>query len=323
MNKLGKNGPDVSAIGLGCMGMSGMYGLTSDEESVATIQAALDKGVSLLNTGDFYGMGHNELLIGKAIKGRRDSAFIAVKFGALRGPDGNWNGLDTRPVAVKNFVAYSLKRLECETIDLYQPCRVDPTVPIEETVAAISELVKAGYVRHIGLSEVSPETLRRAHKVHPITAVEIEYSLLDRQIESDLLPVARELGVAIVAYGVLGRGLIKSGPVQIGAQDYRAYLPRFNSENFDKNRSLVEAVQKLAEEKKVSASQIAVAWVLSQGQDIFPLVGAKTREQLTDAVGALSVKLSKDDLTYLDQAFPVGIAAGTRYPEEQMASLNG
>ncbi|MBC7999924.1 MAG: aldo/keto reductase [Leptolyngbya sp.] len=324
LNKLGTDGPLVSALGLGCMGMSGLYGQTSDEESILTIQAALDEGISFLNTGDFYGVGHNEMLIGEAIKGRREQAFISVKYGALRSPDGGWTGLNTSPQATKNFLSYSLTRLKTDYVDLYQPCRVDPSIPIEETVAGIAELVKAGYVKQIGLSEVSANTLRRAHAVHPIAAVEIEFSLMDRNIETELLPTARELGVAIVAYGVLSRGLIQSkGQVQVGEKDYRAYLPRFSGENFEKNQNLVQKLQELAEAKGASASQLAFAWVMHHGDDIVPLVGAKTRQRLSEALGSLDVKLTEQDLKTLDELFPPGVTAGDRYAKEQMAMVNG
>lgn len=324
LNKLGSDGPLVSALGLGCMGMSGLYGETSDAESILTIQAALDEGISFLNTGDFYGVGHNEMLIGEAIKGRREQAFISVKYGALRSPEGGWTGLNTHPQATKNFLSYSLTRLQTDYVDLYQPCRVDPSLPIEETVAGIAELVKAGYVKHIGLSEVSAKTLRRAHAVHPIAAVEIEFSLMDRNIETELLPTARELGVAIVAYGVLSRGLIQSkGQVQVGDKDYRAYLPRFSGENFEKNQNLVQQLQELAEAKGASASQLAFAWVMHHGDDIVPLVGAKTRQRLSEALGSLNVKLTEQDLKTLDELFPPGVTAGDRYAKEQMAMVNG
>lgn len=324
LNKLGSDGPLVSALGLGCMGMSGLYGETSDEESILTIQAALDEGISFLNTGDFYGVGHNEMLIGEAIKGRREQAFISVKYGALRSPEGGWTGLNTHPQATKNFLSYSLTRLKTDYVDLYQPCRVDPSLPIEETVAGIAELVKAGYVKHIGLSEVSAETLRKAHAVHPIAAVEIEFSLMDRNIETELLPTARELGVAIVAYGVLSRGLIQSkGQVQVGDKDYRAYLPRFSGENFEKNQNLVQQLQALAETKGASASQLAFAWVMHHGDDIVPLVGAKTRQRLSEALESLKVKLTEQDLKTLDELFPPGVTAGDRYAKEQMAMVNG
>jgi aryl-alcohol dehydrogenase-like predicted oxidoreductase len=324
LNRLGKDGPLVSALGLGCMGMSGIYGQTSVDEGILTIQAALDEGINFLNTGDFYGVGHNELLIGEALKGRREQAFISVKYGALRSPDGGWTGINTDPQATRNFLSYSLTRLKTDYVDLYQPCRVDPAVPIEETVGAISDLVKAGFVKHIGLSEVSAKTLRTAHAVHPITAVEIEYSLMDRDIESELLPTARELGISVIAYGVLSRGLIQSsGQVKFGDQDYRSHLPRFSGPNFEKNQNLVQQLQELAQKKGVKASQIAFAWVMHQGGDIVPLVGAKTRERLSEALASLDVELTEQDLETLNQLFPLGVTAGDRYPKEQMAMVNG
>ncbi|MDR3615429.1 MAG: aldo/keto reductase [Candidatus Obscuribacterales bacterium] len=321
---LGKNGPLLAPIGLGCMGLSGLYGKTDDDASVKVIQAALDHGINLLNTGDFYGMGHNEMLVGRAIKGRRDKAFVSVKYGALRSPDGAFNGMDNRPAATKNFLSYSLVRLGVDHVDLYQPARKDPTVPIEETVGAIAELIKAGFVRHIGLSEVSGATLRRAHAVHPISAVEHEYSLIDREIEDDLLPVAQELGVAIVAYGVLSRGMIQSkGKVQIKPNDFRAHLPRFSGENLERNNAIVQKLQDLAAEKNATATQIAFAWVISRGENIFPLVGAKSIEQLNECLASQTVKLNSDELAKLDSWFAPGSVAGTRYPEPMMAMLKG
>ncbi len=322
--KLGASGPLLNPLGLGCMSLSGLYGSVSDETGIKVIHSALDKGLDIFNTGDFYGTGHNELLLGRAIKDRRDKAFISVKFGALRSPDGGWVGFDARPAATKNFLTYSLTRLGVDYVDLYQPARIDPAVPIEETIGAISELVKGGYVRHIGLSEVSPATLRRAHSVHPISAVEIEYSLFDREIETELIPTVRELGVAIMSYGVLSRGMIQSqGKVQVKEKDYRAHLPRFSGENLERNLQLVAKLQKLAAEKKITATQLAFAWVLSRGKDIFALTGAKSIEQLTEVVGAESVTLSEADLSLLNEWFPLGVAAGDRYGKPQMAMLNG
>ena len=321
---LGKNGPLIAPLGLGCMGLSGLYGKTNDDASVKVIQAALDHGISLLNTGDFYGMGHNEMLVGRAIKDRRHKAFVSVKYGALRSPDGAFNGMDNRPAATKNFLSYSLVRLGVDHVDLYQPARKDPGVPIEETVGAIAELIKAGFVRHIGLSEVSGDTLRRAHAVHPIAAVEHEYSLFDRDIEDDLLPTARELGVAIVAYGVLSRGMIQSqGKVQIKPNDFRAHLPRFSGENLERNNAIVQKLQDLAAQKNATATQVAFAWVISRGENIFPLVGAKSIEQLNECLVSQTVKLSSDELATLDSWFAPGAVAGTRYPEPMMAMLKG
>ena len=322
--KLGKSGPELSPLGLGCMGLSGVYGKVEDETGIKVIHAALDQGMQIFNTGDFYNNGHNEMLLGRALKDRRDKAFISVKFGALRSPDGGFGGFDARPQATKNFLTYSLNRLGVDYIDLYQPARVDPAVPIEETVGAISEMVKAGYVRHLGLSEVSPATLRRAHAVHPVAAVEIEYSLFDRELEAELLPTVRELGSSIMSYGVLSRGMIQSnGQVQIKENDYRAHLPRFIGDNLKHNQELVGKLQKLAAEKNATGTQLAFAWVLSRGSEVFALVGAKSPEQLSEIIAAQSVKLSTADLDLLDQWFPVGVAAGTRYGAPQMAMLNG
>jgi len=323
---LGPNGPAVSALGLGCMGMSDFYGPADRGESIASIHDAIEAGVTLLDTGDFYGSGHNELLINEALRGRRrEELFIAVKFGALRSPKGEFVGLDCRPAAVKNFLACTLRRLGTDHVDLYQPARVDPAVPIEETVGAIKEMVEAGYVRHIGLSEAGAETLRRAHAVHPIAWLQIEYSLLSRGIEAEILPAARELGVAIAAYGVLSRGLLSghwsaAGPQ--GAQDFRAHLPRFSGANLERNLALVEAVREIARERGASAAQFAIAWVLAQGRDIVPLVGARRRDRLAEALGAAGLRLSADDLARLEAAVPAGAAAGERYAAAHMAQLD-
>jgi aryl-alcohol dehydrogenase-like predicted oxidoreductase len=319
--KLGVNGPEVSAIGLGCMGMSGMYGPSDEAESVATIQMALERGVNLLDTGDFYGMGHNELLIRKAIDGRRDQAFIAVKFGAMRAPDGSFIGLDVRPEAVKNSLSYTLQRLGTDYVDLYQPARVDSRVPIEETVGAIKELVQQGYVRHLGISEASADTLRRAHKVHPVSALQIEYSLMSRGIESETLPATQELGVAITAYGVLSRGLL-SGSRPSSPQDFRAHLPRFTGENLQRNQKLVDALGVIASEHNATTSQIAIAWVAARGGNVIPLVGARSRKRLEESLGAIELKLSPEDLARMEAAVPAEAVAGTRYSEDQMAWLD-
>ena len=324
--QLGKNGPTISALGLGCMGMSDFYGPASRSESIATIHAALDAGVTLLDTGDFYGMGHNELLLHEALAGgRREDVFIAVKFGALRSPDGNFIGFDGRPEAVKTSLAYTLKRLGTDYIDLYQPARIDPTVPIEETVGAISEMVKAGYVRHIGLSEAGVDALRRAHAIHPITWLQIEYSLLSRGIEDDILPTVRELGIAVTAYGVLSRGLLSghwSKERSEQAQDFRGHLPRFSGENLDRNLSLVEALRLIAQEQSATVAQVAIAWVLSRGNDIVPLIGARRRDRLNEALGALDLHLSEDDLARIEAAVPLDAVAGDRYDPGQMAMLD-
>jgi aryl-alcohol dehydrogenase-like predicted oxidoreductase len=303
------------------MGMSGMYGATDETESVATIHAALDAGVTLLDTGDYYGAGHNELLLGRALRGRRDQALLSVKFGALRGPDGSWLGIDTRPSAVSNFVAYSLTRLRVDHIDIYRPGRLDPQVPIEETIGAIAELVKAGYVRSIGLSEVGPETIRRAHAVHPIADVQIEYSLISRRPEEKILPLLRELGIGLTAYGVLSRGLL-SGSRPTSPRDLRAHLPRFTSENLARNEPLVAALQRLAAEKGATASQLAIAWVLSRGDSVVPVIGARTRTQLSESLAALEIELSAADVARLEETVPASAVAGTRYDERQMHSLD-
>jgi aryl-alcohol dehydrogenase-like predicted oxidoreductase len=323
--QLGKSGPRVSALGLGCMGMSGMYGPADRAESIATIHAALDAGITLLDTGDFYGMGHNEMLIAEALKGvPREKFLVSVKFGALRDPARGWIGVDTRPAAVKTFLAYSLQRLGVDYIDIYRPARLDPQVPIEETVGAIADMVKAGYVRHIGLSEIGAETLRRAAAVAPICDLQIEYSLISRGIEKDILPAARELGVGITAYGVLSRGLI-SGHWQKGAlapADFRAHSPRFQGANVDANLALVAALRKVAEAKGVTVAQVAIAWVAAQGKDIVPLVGARRRDRLAEALGALAVTLSPQDLAAIERAVPKGAAVGDRYPAMAMADLD-
>ncbi|MEH2400005.1 aldo/keto reductase [Nostoc sp.] len=324
--QLGKNGQTISALGLGCMGMSDAYGPADREESIATIHAALDTGFTLLDTGDFYGMGHNELLLHEALAGRRrEDVFIAVKFGALRSPDGNFIGFDGRPEAVKTSLAYTLKRLGTDYIDLYQPARLDPRVPIEDTVGAISEMVKAGYVRQIGLSEVGADTIRRAHAIHPITWLQIEYSLLSRGIENDILPTVRELGIAVTAYGVLSRGLLSghwSKERSEQAQDPRGHLPRFSGENLDRNLLLVEALRLIAQEHSATVAQVAIAWVLSRGNDIVPLIGARRRDRLNEALGALDLHLGEDDLARIEAAVPLDAVAGDRYAPEQMAMLD-
>jgi pyridoxine 4-dehydrogenase len=324
--QLGAAGPRVSQLGLGCMGMSDLYGPADRNESIATIHAAFEAGVTLLDTGDFYGMGHNELLIRDALAGRsRDDAVISVKFGALRGPDGAWIGYDARPQAVKNFAAYSLRRLGVDHIDIYRPARLDPSVPIEDTVGAIAELVKAGYVRHIGLSEVSAATLRRAHAVHPISDLQIEYSMISRGIEAAILPAARELGIGITAYGVLSRGLISGhwSKGRAGEPDFRGQLsPRFQGANLDANLALVERVRSIAGEMGASVAQVAIAWVLAQGADIVPLVGARSRERLREALGAVKLVLSQADLAKLAEAMPAGAVAGERYNPQQLAHLD-
>ncbi|MET8878969.1 aldo/keto reductase [Streptomyces rubiginosohelvolus] len=321
---LGATGPAVSALGLGAMGMSDAYGPTDRTESVATVQAALDAGVTLIDTGDFYAMGHNELLLAEALRGRdRDSYALSVKFGALRGPGHDFLGQDGRPEAVKNFLAHSLTRLGTDHIDIYRPARLDPAVPIEETVGAIKEMVDAGYVRHIGLSEVDAATIRRAHAVHPIADLQIEYSLISRAVEADVLPTLRELGIGLTAYGVLGRGLISGhwSPARSVPGDSRGFGPRFASGNVEHNLALVDALRRVAEAKGRTVAQLAIAWVAAQGQDIVPLVGARTRERLTEALTAPDLELTADDLTEIEKAVPPGSARGDRYPSAFMASL--
>jgi aryl-alcohol dehydrogenase-like predicted oxidoreductase len=303
------------------MGMSGMYGATDDGESIATIHAALDAGVTLLDTGDFYGAGHNEMLIGRALKDRRDRALLSVKFGALRSPDGGWGGVDARPAAVKNFAAYSLKRLGVDHIDIYRPARLDPNVPIEDTVGAIADLIRAGYVRHVGLSEVGPDTIRRAHAVHLIGDLQIEYSLISRGPESGIFPLLNELGISVTAYGVLSRGLL-SGSRPAGRGDFRAHLPRFSGENFSRNETLIEGLKQLAAEKGLLPAQLAIAWVLAKGPNIIPVMGARTRKQLSESLEALQVKLSDSDMTRIEKAIPASAVAGTRYDERQMRMLD-
>jgi aryl-alcohol dehydrogenase-like predicted oxidoreductase len=328
--QLGSYGPTVSAIGLGTMGMSDLYGPTDRAESIATIHAALDQGVTLLDTSDFYGMGHNEMLIGEALKGRRrDQVQISVKFGGLRGPaPGEWNGYDSRPVAARNFVAYSLRRLGVEYIDIYRPARLDPNVPIEDTVGAIAELIKQGYVRHVGLSEVGAKTIRRAQAVHPVADLQIEYSLISRGIEREILPTCRELGIGITAYGVLSRGLI-SGHWQKSKDikgDFRGMAPRFQGANLDSNLALVEKLRAIANTLGVSVAQVAIAWVHAQAAartaSIVPLVGARRRDRLAEALGALDVSLSAEDLAEIERAIPQDAAAGARYPEVLLAHLD-
>ena len=324
--QLGKSGPTTSAIGLGCMGMSDFYGPADRSESINTIHAALDAGVTLLDTGDFYGMGHNEMLIREALSsGHRGNVQISVKFGALREVERNWNGFDSRPAAVKNFLAYSLQRLGVEAIDIYRPARLDPNVPIEDTIGALSEMVKKGYIKHVGLSEVGSETIRRAHAVHPIVDLQIEYSLVSRGIESDILKTCRELGIGITAYGVLSRGLISghwSKDRAATAQDFRRNNPRFQGDNLDRNLALVDALRAIAGDLRATPAQVAIAWVAAQGDDIVPLVGARRRERLTEALGALDVELTNAHLAALAKAVPPGIASGGRYPDAQLVHMD-
>ncbi|HZW92333.1 MAG TPA: aldo/keto reductase [Candidatus Eremiobacteraceae bacterium] len=323
LRKLGRSGPSVSALGLGCMGMSALYGPADEKESLATIHAALEAGISLLDTGDFYGMGHNETLVRQAIQGRRDQAFVCVKFGAQRSPDGQFVGVDTRPASVKNFLAYSLQRLGTDYIDLYQPARVDRSVPIEDTVGAIADMEKAGYVRCIGLSEASVETLRRANSIHPIAALQIEYSIITRDIESDVMPALRKLGVGVTAYSVLSRGLLAGKTSSFARGDFRAHLPRFAAENLQANLKIIEALKQISAERRITVSQLCIAWAINRGEDIIPLIGARTRAQLQEALGAVDISLTGSELERIEKAVPVNAVAGTRYGAEQMAMLNG
>lgn len=323
--QLGPTGPTVSALGLGAMGMSDFYGAADEGESISTIHASLDAGITLIDTGDFYGMGHNEMLIGEVLKqgSKRDKAILSVKYGAQRAPDGAFLGFASDPASTKTAVAYTLKRLRVDYIDIYRPARVSPMVPIEDTVGAIADLVKAGYVRHIGLSEAGAETIRRAHKVHPIVDLQIEYSILTRGVEDKILPVLRELGIGLTAYGVLSRGLISESALGGGSiGGFRSHSPRFRGENLGKNLTLVQALKAIADEKGCSVAQLAIAWVASRGDDIVPLVGARKRERLVDALGALDVTITPDDLARIDAAAPVGATAGARYAPEQMAMLD-
>ena len=324
--QLGRQGLVVSAIGLGCMGMSDMYGGTERSESIATVHAALDAGITLLDTGDFYGMGHNEMLLGEALVGRnRDSYQLSVKFGAQRGPGGEWLGYDARPAAVKTALAYSLKRLRTDYVDIYRPARLDPNVPIEDTVGAIADLVKAGYVRNLGLSEMGAQTIKRANAVLPVCDLQIEYSLISRGIEQAILPACRELGIGITAYGVLSRGLISghwSADRSENARDFRTHSPRFKGANLEHNLALVERMRELAQAHHISVAQLAIAWALARGDDIVPLIGARTRARLAEALPALDVALGASDLAAIETAVPADAAMGNRYNKQGMASLD-
>jgi aryl-alcohol dehydrogenase-like predicted oxidoreductase len=325
--QLGSTGPTVSALGLGCMGMSDFYGgagsAADEAESVATIHAALDAGVTLLDTGDFYGMGHNELLIREALRGRRrDGVVLSVKFGAQRTPGGQFIGYDTSPKAVKTALAYSLKRLGTDYVDVYRPSRLDPAVPIEDTAGAVQEMIQAGYVRHLGLSEMSAETVRRAHAVQPVVDLQIEYSLLSRGVEREILPALRALGVGVTAYGVLSRGLISDQAATVAGVGFRAALPRFQGENLRHNLSLVDAMRAVAADAGCTVPQLAIAWALARGEDVVPLVGTRRRARLAEALGALDVALAPELVARLEAAVPAGAAAGARYPAEGMAALD-
>ncbi len=320
---LGTTGPTVSALGLGCMGMSGAYGDADEDESIRTIHTALDAGITLLDTGDFYGMGHNELLLHRALDGRdRDDYLLSVKFGGMRDPDGRFLGFDGRPAAVANFLAYSLNRLGVDHIDIYRPGRLDPDVPIEETVGAIAEQIERGRVRHIGLSEVGSQTIRRAAAVHPISDLQIEYSVLTRGIEDDILDTCRELGIGITAYGVLSRGLIGSSRQEFQADDVHAAWPRFQGDNLDHNLQLVAGLEAIAARHELTVAQLAIAWVAAQGSDVVPLVGMKKAARVQPAVDALAATLTADDLADIDRVLPADAVAGSRYPDALMSSLD-
>jgi aryl-alcohol dehydrogenase-like predicted oxidoreductase len=327
---LGRGGPVVSRAGLGLMGMSGIYGQADDQESLATIHAAVDAGITLLDTGDFYGMGHNELLLRDALRRgiRRESVFVQVKFGGQRDPSGAFVGHDASPAMAKSSLAYTLTRLGTDYVDLYQPARLDPQVPIEDTVGAIAEMVQAGYVRHIGLSEVGADSIRRAHAVHPIAALQIEYSLMSRGIEAEILPAVRELGISVTAYGILSRGLLSSGTARLAPGDPRARFPRFSGENHARNLELLASLEEIAARKGggevggVTAAQLAIAWVASRGEDIIPLIGTKRRDRLAEALKALDLTLSADDLAAVEAAVPAAAVAGDRYAPAQMATLD-
>src|SRR3984957_7718598 len=320
---LGRGGPVVSRAGLGLMGMSGIYGQADDQESLATIHAAVDAGITLLDTGDFYGMGHNELLLRDALREiPRESVFIQVKFGGQRDPSGAFIGHDASPNTVKNSLAYTLTRLGTDYVDLYQPARLDPRVPIEETAGAVAEMIKAGYVRYLGLSEMGADTIRRAHAVHPVSALQIEYSLMSRGIETRILPTVRELGISVTSYGILSRGLLSSSTARLAGNDPRARFPRFQGENHERNLELLASLEAIADEKGVTAAQLAIAWVASRGRDIIPLIGTKRRDRLAEALQALEMTLSADELAAIEAAVPADAVAGQRYEAPQMSALD-
>ena len=321
---LGRGGPVVSRVGLGLMGMSGIYGQADDQESIATIHAAVDAGITLLDTGDFYGMGHNELLLRDALRRGipRDRVFIQVKFGGQRDPSGAVVGHDASPAMVKSSLAYTLTRLDTDYIDLYQPARLDPRVPVEDTVGAVAEMIAAGYVRYLGLSEVGADTIRRAHAVHPVAALQIEYSLMSRGIERQILPTVRELGIAVTAYGILSRGLLSSGTAQLADDDPRRRFPRFRAENHARNLELLASLEAIAEAKDVTAAQLAIAWVALRGNDVIPLIGTKRLARLSEALRALDLTLSADDLAAIESAVPAESVAGARYDQSQVAILD-
>ncbi len=322
--RLGTTGPTVSAFGLGAMGMSDFYGAASEPESIATVHAALEAGITLIDTGDFYGMGHNEMLLREALKGaKRENVVLSVKYGAQRGPKGDFLGFAADPASTKTALAYTLKRLGTDYVDIYRPARVAPHIPIEDTIGAIADLVKEGHVRHIGLSEAGADSIRRAHKVHPIVDLQIEYSIITRGVERNILPVLRELGIGVTAYGVLSRGLISESMLKDSSvSGFRAHSPRFQGENLNQNLNLVRALKAIADEKRCTVAQLAIAWVAARGEDIVPLVGARKRERLAEALGAFDVTLTPDDLKRIDAAAPPEAVAGQRYAPEQMAMLD-
>jgi aryl-alcohol dehydrogenase-like predicted oxidoreductase len=324
LTELGRGGPRVSRAGLGLMGMSGVYGPADEAESIATIRAALDAGITLLDTGDFYGMGHNELLLRDALRGAdRSSVFIQVKFGGQRDPGGAFIGYDASPAAVKTALAYTLTRLGTDYVDLYQPARLDPAVPIEETAGAIAEMIQAGYVRYLGLSEMGAETIRRAHAVYPVTALQIEYSLMSRGIEAQILPTVRELGIGITAYGIMSRGLLSTDSARaIGERDPRGRFPRFRGENLRRNLDLLAALERIADARGVTTAQLAIAWVTARGDDIIPLIGTKRQSRLAEALAALELRLTPAELAEIEAAVPPGAVAGDRYDAGGMASLD-
>jgi len=321
LRKLGRTGPEVFPLGLGTMTFGGVYGETDEAESVATVHAALDAGVTLLDTGDFYGMGKSEMILGAALRFQREQVVLSVKFGAQRGPDGSWLGYDARPAAVKTWLAYSLKRLGTDYIDIYRPARLDPAVPIEETIGAIADMVKAGFVRHIGLSEVGPETIRRAAAVHPIVDLQIEYSLISRMPEQKIFPVLDQLGIAVTAYGVLSRGLLSGS--RIGRPgDHRARFPRFAAENLAHNQQLADKLHQMAASRGVTPAQLAIAWALAKSDRIVPIVGARNRQQLADSLAALQLNLTPAETADLEAAISPHAVAGSRYGEDQMRVLD-
>jgi aryl-alcohol dehydrogenase-like predicted oxidoreductase len=323
--RLGASGPTVSAIGLGCMGMSEFYGPGDEGESIATIHRALELGVTFLDTADMYGVGSNEELVGRAIRGRRDQVFLATKFGNVRDKDGKSLGVNGRPEYVRSACEASLRRLGVERIDLYYQHRVDPRTPIEETVGAMARLVEQGKVRYLGLSEAAPATVRRAHAVHPIAALQTEYSLWTRDVEQAIQPVCRELGIGFVAYSPLGRGFLAGRfkrPEDIGEGDYRKHSPRFQPENMQKNLALLKSLEAIAAEKRCTPGQLALAWVLAQGGDIVPIPGTKRRKYLEENVAATALSLGPEELDRIDRAFPRGVTAGMRYPEAAMKAVN-